>query len=296
MKKFLPILFCACVCLMGYFAYPLPTQAVEISCTPTDPSPSVLCDATPTLPGNCVLQSESLMENSGVKMECQGNPAGFQCGSGVGSSAFICSNTSVQSAPPPSPQQPSPNSSTPPSQGSGNLTYVPLEPLPGVDQTGQANFADLIKGFFRLLVNVGAFVAVTVLVIGGITYMISEAAVTKLVAREKIKAAFWGLAILAGAWLILNTVNPELLTFNRDFLNPAQNSTTGGVQGQGGSGNAPNSAITVTGTGGITIYDLSTTQSQQALQKFINECSGSVAIQGQGTDSAGIYTEYTCVK
>ncbi len=114
-------------------------------------------------------------------------------------------------------------------RGSGNLTYVPLEPLPGVPQGGDANFADLITGFFKLLVNLGAFIAVTMLVIGGITYMVSASTVTKFVAKEKIKAAFWGMAILAGAWLILNTINPQLLMFNKELVGPAAgNPTTGG--------------------------------------------------------------------
>jgi len=111
----------------------------------------------------------------------------------------------------------------PPGTPPGQLCYTPLEPLPGVEdaQSGTGNFRDLLQGFFRLLVNVGAFVAVTMLVIGGITYMISEATVTKFVAKEKIKAAFWGLAILAGAWLILNTINPQLLTFNINIVDPS---------------------------------------------------------------------------
>ena len=111
----------------------------------------------------------------------------------------------------------------PPGTPAGQLCYTPLEPLPGVEdaQRGTGNFRDLLQGFFKLLVNVGAFVAVTMLVIGGITYMISEATVTKFVAKEKIKAAFWGLAILAGAWLILNTINPQLLTFSKDLVGPS---------------------------------------------------------------------------
>ena len=100
--------------------------------------------------------------------------------------------------------------------GAQPLEYIPLEPLPGVDQSGQADFGDLISGFFRILINLGAFVAVTVLVIGGITYMVSEKSFSKLIAKERIKAALWGLAILAGAWLLLYTINPQLLTLTLD--------------------------------------------------------------------------------
>lgn len=104
---------------------------------------------------------------------------------------------------------------------STNLTYVPLEPFVGVNQTGQATFGELLSGFFKLLINVGAFFAVVVLVVGGITYMVSESTVNKLIGKERVKAAFIGLAILGASWLILNTINPELITFNKDLLSPA---------------------------------------------------------------------------
>ncbi len=102
-----------------------------------------------------------------------------------------------------------------------NLSYVPLEPLVGVDQSGEAPFGTLLAGFFRILINVGAFLAVVVLVIGGITYMVSESAVTKLVGRERVKAAFVGLLILGASWIILNTINPDLLSFDKGLLSPA---------------------------------------------------------------------------
>jgi len=102
-----------------------------------------------------------------------------------------------------------------------NLGYVPLEPLVGVNQGGDSSFGALIKGYFRILVNIGAFLAVVVLVVGGITYMVSESVATKFVGKERVKAAFIGLGILGAAWLILNTINPQLLTFDKDFLAPA---------------------------------------------------------------------------
>lgn len=106
-----------------------------------------------------------------------------------------------------------------------NLTYVPLEPLVGVNQSGQAPFGDLISGFFRILINVGAFLAVVMFVVGGIIYMVSDSTFKKLKGKDTIKAALIGLAILAGAWLILNTINPQLIAFDKDFLQPAYSVT-----------------------------------------------------------------------
>lgn len=106
-----------------------------------------------------------------------------------------------------------------------NLTYVPLEPLVGVNQSGQAPFGELIGGFFRILINVGAFLAVVMFVVGGIIYMVSDSTFKKLKGKDTVKAALIGLGILAGAWLILNTINPQLITFDKDFLQPAYSVT-----------------------------------------------------------------------
>ena len=49
--------------------------------------------------------------------------------------------------------------------------------------------------------------------------MVSEAIGTKVYAKQRIKAAFLGLLLLVGCWLILQTINPQLLIFNNG-LNP----------------------------------------------------------------------------
>lgn len=130
--------------------------------------------------------------------------------------------------PPPNPEvDNNPTTYTPSGQAvDTNLTYIPLEPLPalGGAQSGQGNFGELVAGVFRILINVGAFAAVLFLVLGGIAYMVSENTFKKMMAKERIRAALWGLGILAASWLILNTINPQLVTFRKDLLAPAQNS------------------------------------------------------------------------
>jgi len=102
--------------------------------------------------------------------------------------------------------------------GNGNLpgvslTYVPLEPLPGVDQRG-VDFGLFLSGAFKLLITFGALFAVVMLVVAGIGYMLSESAINISKAKDRAKAALWGLLLLASCWLILNAVNPNLLKFN----------------------------------------------------------------------------------
>jgi hypothetical protein len=105
----------------------------------------------------------------------------------------------------------------------GNLKYTPLEPLPGESQLlnsqGQytGNLGNLLNIFFKILLSLGAFTAVVMLVIGGITYMMSDVVSTKEEARHRIQSAFYGLLLIIGAVLILNTINPQLVNFNNVF-------------------------------------------------------------------------------
>ncbi|MDZ4226025.1 MAG: pilin [Patescibacteria group bacterium] len=192
-----------------------------LNCTTPDPSNTVqACSCTQYTSGYAWQCTPRTSASSGNYV-CREFNSNGQCTNWV--DARSNSNTTAS------------NPNCPPGTPAGQLCYTPLEPFPGElgqAQSGTGNFKDLIEGFFKLLINVGAFIAVTVLVIGGITYMVSEATVTKFVAKEKIKAAFWGLAILAGAWLILNTINPQLLIFNKNLVGPASNTPTQGTTGQ----------------------------------------------------------------
>jgi hypothetical protein len=94
--------------------------------------------------------------------------------------------------------------------GNGNLSYTPLEPL-AVNGGTSTDFCGLLNLVFKILIYVGGMVAVVFLVIGGITYMVSEVVSKRGVARDRIKAAVWGLGVLLVSWLVLNAVNPQLV-------------------------------------------------------------------------------------
>jgi len=112
--------------------------------------------------------------------------------------------------------QPNP-ASTPTTPGqfctNGVCTYTPLEPLPGQPVAGQGlTFAQYVSNIFTLSIVIGAMVAVAVLVFSGITYMVSEALPSKDWGKRKMKQALWALLILLGSYLILSTINPNLVT------------------------------------------------------------------------------------
>lgn len=108
----------------------------------------------------------------------------------------------------------------------GVCTYSPLEPLPVANgaQSGR-DFPTFVSGVFKVLLSFGGLFAVVMLVVAGIGYMLSESAVDIDRAKDRAKAALWGLVILMGSWLILNTINPDLLKFN--LFNSALSSLSG---------------------------------------------------------------------
>ncbi len=100
-------------------------------------------------------------------------------------------------------------------QGGALPAYTPLEPLPGIDpglESGNINnFPRLFNGLFKLLLGLGAILAVGSVVWGGIVYMTSEVIDRKSWAIAKIKSSLWGLLLLIAAFVILNTINPQLV-------------------------------------------------------------------------------------
>jgi len=108
----------------------------------------------------------------------------------------------------------------------GNVTYSPLEPIPGVTTDAIADFPSMIKAVFRIAFSIGSLLAVAMLVIGGIEYMVSDVVTLKAEGIRRARAAMWGMLLLAGSWLILNTINPNLL----DFKLPGATATRDGAQ------------------------------------------------------------------
>jgi hypothetical protein len=92
-----------------------------------------------------------------------------------------------------------------------NLSYTPLEPLSPSGSKPNPNFCDIVNLLFRVFIYVGSMVAVLFLVLGGIGYMVSEVVNKRVQARKRIQSSIYGLLILLCSYLILNTVNPQLV-------------------------------------------------------------------------------------
>ncbi|OHB09854.1 MAG: hypothetical protein A3G05_00870 [Candidatus Zambryskibacteria bacterium RIFCSPLOWO2_12_FULL_45_14] len=100
--------------------------------------------------------------------------------------------------------------------------YTLLAPLP-LDKSGCTGSANevckvdakkYIEGFFTLMIAIAGGLAVLVIIFGGIKYMSTDAFSGKSEAKQTIEHAIWGLLLAISAWLILNTINPNLVKFN----------------------------------------------------------------------------------
>lgn len=105
-------------------------------------------------------------------------------------------------------------------QGGCSLGYTPLEPIPGVT-TGvngtNLDFPTLLGNIYKIVITIGALFSVLMLTISGVRYMLSDVVTDKERAKKRITACLYGLVLIAASWLILNTINPQLVRFN---LNP----------------------------------------------------------------------------
>lgn len=115
--------------------------------------------------------------------------------------------------------------------------YTLIAPIPGPDGAKTAtNFASYLQALFPFLLSVAAGLAFVMIVIGGIFYMTSAgnpAAISS--ARDRIKAAVIGLLIAVSSYVIINAINPKLLTLDIAGSIPPIPSGGGGCT-EGGDG------------------------------------------------------------
>lgn len=95
----------------------------------------------------------------------------------------------------------------------GTCAYTPLEPL-SIWEDRYSGIGTYLQRAFTLIISLGALFAVVMLVVAGIGYMFSESFIDIDKAKERAKAALWGLLLLGSSYLILYVINPQLLNFN----------------------------------------------------------------------------------
>mgnify|MGYP000353690338 CR=1 FL=1 len=171
--------------------------------------------------------------------------------------------------------------------------YIPLEKFEGVNQSGSAqSLQETLNFAFKILFSIGGLIAVLTLIIGGVAYMMSDVVSTKSLAKKRIEGALWGLGLLAISWLILYTINPDLLKFNFD-----SNRFRSTNQTPQGSGNTTGSPQPSTNTVEVTIFDRDTTEKKNATFAQLSARCGTrgYSAAANGTTGQGYaYTVYKC--
>ena len=118
------------------------------------------------------------------------------------------------------------------------LTYQPLEPdaFSGFTATGSGQLGQFLSQAFQFGLALAAALAVIMIVWGGVEIMLSESAFKKGDGKQKIQDAIYGLLLALVSWLILYTINPNILNWDNIF--PAGNSdSTSQTTGNSSSGN-----------------------------------------------------------
>lgn len=90
--------------------------------------------------------------------------------------------------------------------------YNFLVPLPGVPAT--SNLTTYIPAIIKLTIGIAAVLAFIMITFGGIRYATADAIGAKEDGKKHIENALWGLILVIGAYAILNTLNPKMLSFD----------------------------------------------------------------------------------
>ncbi len=113
-----------------------------------------------------------------------------------------------------------------------DTSYTLLAPLPGLglgdnkpfetdNKKNPCAFGNYLNIMIKLIIGICAVLAMVMIVMGGIEYMTSELVSTKEQGKDTITNAILGLVIALGVFVILNTLNPDLLKLCLDNMQPA---------------------------------------------------------------------------
>jgi hypothetical protein len=103
--------------------------------------------------------------------------------------------------------------------------YVELAPLPGtcesrtdgngnvkcVTDTSAGNLGNYLNNIYKLAVASAGVLAVLMIVMGGFSYISTDAISNKEEGKHQIKMALGGLLVVFASYIILNTINPQLV-------------------------------------------------------------------------------------
>lgn len=104
--------------------------------------------------------------------------------------------------------------------GTGNSNYTPLAPLDhirSIDVSSKESFANYINLTIKIAIGLAGVLAVVMIIAGGIEYMGSDSVFSKGEGMKKIQNSLLGILLALSCYLILNTINPQLLNISIDL-------------------------------------------------------------------------------
>lgn len=90
--------------------------------------------------------------------------------------------------------------------------YILLEP--SFIGSEESDFIPYLIAAYTTILVIATVLAVLVMVVGAIQYIMTETIPGKFQGKSMMISALFGLIIVFGGWLILNTINPNLTVFN----------------------------------------------------------------------------------
>ena len=124
---------------------------------------------------------------------------------------------------------------TPSSETSGGTPsgdYQLLVELPNITTVSKdSGFSKYAQTIITLIIGFSALLAVLMFMIGGFTYMTGDSIGSKAEGRGIMTNAIFGFVLLLASYIILNTINPDLLKLNLD-IKPIEQSTNSNLPGR----------------------------------------------------------------
>lgn len=119
------------------------------------------------------------------------------------------------------------------SSSSGSLSYTPMEEIPGFGKSG--DFATYVTNLYKFGIWTVGIAALLMIMLGGFMYITSAGNTSSMgKAKTIITDAIIGLIMALTAYILLNTINPALLTIKKLSGTTSTSSTDSGKTGTTG--------------------------------------------------------------
>lgn len=92
--------------------------------------------------------------------------------------------------------------------------YQPLVGIPGLSTAQGSGLASYLNRLYIITIGIGAIIAFIKIAMAGVKWSMSDVVTDKGTAKEDIKGALLGLAILLIPFIVLNTIYPGLTNLN----------------------------------------------------------------------------------